>query len=218
MVPDGCGAYTMTATKNSGRGIVTSFPPTRESSFRGELEISDEGFGGADVFDVTVTVVCQAGTPITGAQATTGANNVRLSCVHQSQVGATGASLVNSGTACRMGRVEVYNPNVVHENGVGQGTWGTVCGHYYCDSTSSPHRDLIPSAFDMLFVVCCDCRGQQRDGQHRLSTAWFCFRDDLHIRIYTPSAHSSDRRWVSDMRGHRTKHIPVCCRRSASRP
>lgn len=133
MVPDGCGTYAMTATKTGGRGIVTSFPPSRESSFRGELEFSDDGFSGADVYDVMVTVTCQGSAAVGGIN-TAGAHNVRLSCVHQSQMDQTQGSLVNTGTACRMGRVEVYNPNTVHENGVGQGTWGTVCGHYYWDN------------------------------------------------------------------------------------
>ena len=145
MVPDGCASYDMTATKNGGRGIVSSFPPSRESSFRGELEISDDGFSGADVYDVTVTVTCRAGAPLDGGINTAGAHNVRLSCVHQSQMGQTDPSLVNTGTSCRMGRVEVYNPNVVHENGVGQGTWGTVCGHYYWDNEvrlQAPQRKI----------------------------------------------------------------------------
>ena len=134
-VPDGCLTYGMTAQKNGGRGIVTSFPPTRENSYRGELEISDDGFGGADVFDVTVTVTCQNGGGAASFTGSTGSQNVRLSCVHQSQREATTAqSQFAEGSACRMGRVEVYNPNVRHENGIGQGTWGTVCGHYYWDN------------------------------------------------------------------------------------
>ena len=41
MVPDGCSSIQMTATAAGGRGVVNSFPPTRASAFRGELEISD---------------------------------------------------------------------------------------------------------------------------------------------------------------------------------
>ena len=39
-----------------------------------------------------------------------------------------GQSHYDAGEACRMGRVEVYNPSARHANGAGTGTWGTVCG------------------------------------------------------------------------------------------
>ena len=45
-VPEGCSSVAMTAQKNAGRGRANSFPPTLATAFRGELEISDEGFGG----------------------------------------------------------------------------------------------------------------------------------------------------------------------------
>ena len=141
MVPMGCDQITMDAQKTGGRGIVNSFAPTRASGYRGELEISDDGFGGADVFDITVTLTCGNRGPTEGVTAgSTGVHNVRLSCVHQSQMQnaqhcqstengqCSGQSHYNAGEACRMGRVEVYNPSAHHANGAGTGTWGTVCG------------------------------------------------------------------------------------------
>ena len=59
-VPMGCREIQMSAQKSAGRGIVTSFAPNVNQAYRGELEISDEGFGGADVYDVTVTLQCVA--------------------------------------------------------------------------------------------------------------------------------------------------------------
>ena len=137
-VPMGCASINMQATKNGGRGTITSFPPTRASGYRGELEISDDGFGGADVFDVTVTLTCQnVGIQSGISGGSTAASNVRLSCAHASQMAANDNSVVdesqqvwyNAGAAqpCRMGRVEVYNPTARHADHRGQGTWGTVC-------------------------------------------------------------------------------------------
>ena len=85
MVPQGCSTIDMQVTKNAGRGIATSYPPTRASSFRGEVELSDEGFGGADVMDVTVTLTCQNQGVTEGVTAgSVGQETVRLSCVAQS--------------------------------------------------------------------------------------------------------------------------------------
>jgi hypothetical protein len=54
MVPQGCATIAMDAILNAGRGHIQSFQPTRASSFRGEIEIDDSGFGAADVYDITV--------------------------------------------------------------------------------------------------------------------------------------------------------------------
>ena len=138
MVPQGCSTIEMTAQKNGGRGIVTSIPPTRPSGYRGELEISDDGFGAADVYDVTVTLTCQNMAPTEGVTAgSTGSYNARISCAAQSQSTAQTTSYgftnsVDSQSSCKMGRAEVYNPTARHPDGAGQGTWGTVCGHWFC--------------------------------------------------------------------------------------
>ena len=72
-----------------------------------------DGFGGADVYDFTVTLTCGGG--VAPQQA------ARLSCTHS-----TGTE------SCSMGRIEVYNPTASHgdHETTGAGTWGTVCGHY----------------------------------------------------------------------------------------
>ena len=138
MVPQGCSTIEMTAQKNGGRGIVTSIPPTRPSGYRGELEISDDGFGAADVYDVTVTLTCQNMGPTEGVTAgSTMSYNARISCAAQSQSTAQTTSYgftnnVDSQSSCKMGRAEVYNPTARHPDGAGQGTWGTVCGHWFC--------------------------------------------------------------------------------------
>ena len=131
LTPMGCQNILMTAQKNSGRGVVTTFAPTIGSGYRGELEISDEGFGNADVYDVTVTLECQgaAGPHGNGNQATP-IRPVRLSCTHNTQT-----------DSCHMGRLEVYNPRALHADGIHEGTWGTVCGHYICKASCllAPH-------------------------------------------------------------------------------
>ena len=107
----GCSNIQMTAQKTSGRGVVTTFAPTQGNFNRGELEISDDGFGGADVYDVTVQLTCL------GAEHSAPYLPARLSCTHESQT-----------SSCHMGRLEIYNPSAMHAAGRGEGTWGTVCG------------------------------------------------------------------------------------------
>ena len=125
MVPQGCAQIQMTATKNAGRGTVTSFPPSRASSYRGEIEINDggPGRGGAEVYDITITLTCSNVVPTAGVSAgSTGVHNARLSCVHQSQVADNGPSVGVDASSCRMGRAEVFNPTARHPDGAGQGT------------------------------------------------------------------------------------------------
>lgn len=121
-VPMGCNNIGIQATKNQGRGVITTFAPTPSNAFRGEIEISDEGFSGADVYDVTVTLTC-----LSGGGLSTPTLPVRLSCTHNAQAG-------QDGPGCHMGRVEVYNRNALHADGHSRGTWGTVCGHYVWDN------------------------------------------------------------------------------------
>ena len=128
----------MQVTKNAGRGVATAFPPTRASAFRGEVELSDEGFSGADVMDVTVTLTCLNQGPTAGVTGgSVGQETVRLSCVAQSQHNSAGTSFGADASGCRMGRLEVFNPNAHHVDGVGQGTWGTVCGHWLWDNDNA---------------------------------------------------------------------------------
>ena len=137
-VPQGCSSVSMTATLNAGRGQINSFPPSRANYFRGEIEVSDDGFGGPDVYDITVSLTCENQAPAQDVTAgSTAVQNARLSCVHQSQRTADPTATQsgpNSGASCRMGRVEVYNRMAQHADGVGQGTWGTVCGHWFWDN------------------------------------------------------------------------------------
>jgi hypothetical protein len=143
-VPQGCAAITMQTQTNSGRGSTISYPPTRSSSYRGELEIDDSvgptcpGCDGSFVYDVTVTLTCSNIPPTAGVSAgSTGVHNARLSCVHQSQMPAEDGTVVPDGTSCRMGRLEVFNPTARHADGSGSGTWGTVCGHWYWDNDNA---------------------------------------------------------------------------------
>ena len=119
-VPMGCQNVDVQAQKNQGRGIISTFAPSLGNGFRGEIELSDEGFGGADVYDVTVTLSCQ------GGGSSTPVLPVRLSCTHASQT-----------SECRMGRVELYSRNALHADGRTRGTWGTLCGHYVWDNENA---------------------------------------------------------------------------------
>ena len=111
-VPMGCASIDMAVQVNGGRGQVPQHEaPTPGNFYRGEVIISDDGFGGADVYDITVTLTCGGG--VAPQQA------ARLSCVHT-----TGAH------SCHMGRMEVYNAGASHgdHSQAGIGAWGTVCG------------------------------------------------------------------------------------------
>ena len=124
-VPMGCGAIQMQVQKNAGRGTQPqTVAPSLGNNFRGEVIISDDGFGGADVYDLTVTLTCQGG-GVAPQQA------ARLSCTH-----ATGQ---DAPTACTMGRMEVYNAGASHGDHAqaGVGAWGTVCGHYTWDNDNA---------------------------------------------------------------------------------
>jgi hypothetical protein len=89
-VPMGCANIDMQVTVNSGRGTQPqTIAPSQGNSFRGEVILNDDGFSGADVYDITVTLTCQGTAPNQYA---------RLSCTH-----ATGTE------ACHMGRMEVFN-------------------------------------------------------------------------------------------------------------
>ena len=80
----------------------------------------------------------------------TAASNVRLSCVHASQMAANDNSVVdesqqvwyNAGAAqpCRMGRVEVFNPSARHANGSGacEWAWVSMSGNGAEDLTPTP--------------------------------------------------------------------------------
>ena len=87
----------------------------------------DDGFGAADVYDVTVTLTCQNMAPTEGVTAgSTGSYNARISCAAQSQSTAQTTSYgftnnVDSQSSCKMGRAEVYNPTARHPDGAGQG-------------------------------------------------------------------------------------------------
>jgi hypothetical protein len=141
-VPMGCGRVDMQVTQNSGRGAAPqTVAPSATNGFRGEVRLSDEGFGGTDVYDITVTLTC------TGV----GTNSaptvpVRLSCTHD-----FGAETAGTGTGCHMGRIEVFNPNAEHAGRTAPsifggthsagsaavtaaGAWGSVCGYVYWDN------------------------------------------------------------------------------------
>ena len=80
------------------------------------------------MYDITVTLTCQNQGPTAGVTAgSVGRTSARLSCVAQSQRAAATTSFGADASGCRMGRLEVFNPNARHADGVGQGTWGTVC-------------------------------------------------------------------------------------------
>jgi hypothetical protein len=127
-VPMGCQQITMDVVKTRGRGTVTYVAPAAGNAWRGTVTIEDDtpgqhgadGFGGADVYDVRVTLTC------VGGERSAPQVPVRLSCTH------------NHGTdSCHMGRMEVFNPQAVHENNAQRGTWGTVCGHWTWDNNNA---------------------------------------------------------------------------------
>ena len=92
------------------------------------------------MYDITVTVTCQGQGPIAGVTpGNVGQLEARLSCVAQSQRSSetTSFSVHSHGQGCRMGRLEVYNPSARHADGNGQGTWGTVCGHWFWDNDNA---------------------------------------------------------------------------------
>ena len=109
MVPMGCSNIGMQAALNAGRGSVNKIAPTEGAGFKGELQISDAIAGGADVYDVTVTLTCNV------VERSQPVHPVRLSCVHDSQT-----------SSCHMGRVEVWNQIAKHPDGHTEGSWGTV--------------------------------------------------------------------------------------------
>ncbi len=91
------------------------------------------------MYDITVTVTCQGQGPIEGVTAgSVGQLEARLSCVAQSQRSSEAQSFSPyAASGCRMGRLEVYNPSARHADGNGQGTWGTVCGHWFWDNDNA---------------------------------------------------------------------------------
>jgi hypothetical protein len=122
-VPLGCANMNMQVTMNSGRGTQPqTVTPSQGNNFRGEVILSDDGFGGADVYDITVTLTCLGGAASIPQQA------ARLSCTH-----ATGTD------ECHMGRIEVYNHGASHgdHGATGVGAWGSVCGHYTWDNDNA---------------------------------------------------------------------------------
>ena len=127
-VPMGCQQVTVNAVKTRGRGTVTTVAPAAGNAWRGTLTIEDDvpgqhgtdGFGGAAVYDVRVTLTC------IGGERSAPQTPVRLSCTH------------NHGTdSCHMGRIEVFNPTASHMNSQQRGTWGTVCGHWTWDNNNA---------------------------------------------------------------------------------
>ena len=58
-VPLGCNQIDMQITQNAGRGQQPArVVPSRANSYRGEVRVTDEGFSGADVYDITVALTC----------------------------------------------------------------------------------------------------------------------------------------------------------------
>lgn len=108
-VPLGCTAIGMEVTVNGGRGQVPQHVvPSAGNNYRGEVILSDDGFAGADVYDVTVTLTCQGGGGSVPQQ------QARLSCTHS-----TGQD------RCLQGRIEVYNGGASHgdHSSTGAGAW-----------------------------------------------------------------------------------------------
>ena len=180
-VPMGCTSIGMQVTVNSGRGTApTKVVPSQGNNYRGEVVINDDGFSGADVYDLTVTLTCNGGVaPQQGA---------RLSCTHS-----TGTD------RCTMGRIEVYNPVASHgdHSTTGAGAWGTVCGH---DTVRSP-----PLAAVVLFVpgflhaALWAAVGQRQRRYYRMPPAWVCERRWVHVRTYESPPDSAGRRWFHGM-------------------
>ncbi len=123
----GCQQVTTQVVKTRGPGEVTATDPSAGNAWRGTIHIEDDVAGqhdqnffpGAHVYDVRVTLTC------IGGERSAPQTPVRLSCTH------------NHGTdSCHMGRIEVFNPQAMHENTAQRGTWGTVCGHYFWDNNN----------------------------------------------------------------------------------
>ena len=122
-VPMGCSNIQMQVVKNAGRGTQPqTVTPSQGNNFRGEIIITDDSFGGADVYDLTVTLTC------VGGGASIPQQGARLSCTHS-----TGTD------SCSMGRMEVYNAGASHgaHATTGVGAWGSVCGHYTWDNDNA---------------------------------------------------------------------------------
>lgn len=126
-VPMGCQQINTQIVKTRGRGTVTSVTPAAGNAWRGTITIEDDtpgqhgadGFAGADVYDIRVTLTC------VGGERSAPQTPVRLSCTH------------NHGTdSCHMGRIEVFNPQAMHENSPQRGAWGSVCGHFFWDNNN----------------------------------------------------------------------------------
>ena len=122
----GCQSISVNAIKTRGRGEVTTVAPSAGNSWTGSVHIEDDvagqhgaaGYGGADVYDVRVTLTC------VGGERSAPQRPVRLSCVHHGT------------TNCHMGRIEVFNQNTLHLTSRERGSWGTVCGHWYWDNNN----------------------------------------------------------------------------------
>ena len=91
-VPMGCNNMDMQVSMAAGRGQQPQkVVPSAANAFRGEVILTDEGFGGADVYDVTVTLTCL------GAAASQPVIPARLSCTH-----VTGTDSSITSTPCSM--------------------------------------------------------------------------------------------------------------------
>ena len=140
-VPMGCNSMSMQVTQNGGRGgSPQQQVPSVGNGYRGEITIDDRANGGATVYDIDVTLTCN------GGESSEPASPMRLSCTHDFGIGGTGGVAVPHDYACRMGRIEVYNPQAehpghstsqglssggMHSSGGVRGSWGSVCGFRY---------------------------------------------------------------------------------------
>ena len=70
----------------------------------------------------------------TGDVAPSSPSNVRISCAHPPAPSPLGAA----GTGCRHGRLELKNS---------EGTWGTVCGHWYWDNDQAANMACVANGF-----------------------------------------------------------------------
>ena len=111
VVPLGCSSIRVTPTVLSGQGmVVASSQPSADNGWLGEIIFKDYAADKASVYDVRVQMECyKPKQALLGSVAVSG-QRIRLSCAH-------------TGSACKQGRVEVYNPS--------KGGWGTICGHGY---------------------------------------------------------------------------------------
>ena len=194
-VPMGCANIDMQVTVNSGRGTQPqTIAPSQGNSFRGEVILNDDGFSGADVYDITVTLNCQGTAPNQYA---------RLSCTH-----ATGTE------ACHMGRMEVFNPSASHgdHETTGVGAWGTVCGKCFCKAAAFatlcrpyPHVCIarVLATTRTLHV------GQQQRRRHHLSAARLRQWRRLHLWIDQPAPDPPGGSWLHGMRRNRIRHVPL---------